>query len=756
MSHYALKLICNLAGLVLLMGGLTLLGLSLRPQEKEERDAQRQRQEWFYRQRAYPHVYIPARAHQRALKQLEQKVAEEEATRARLAAFAPASNPSWTFIGPQPIQTPYTAPIVSGRVTALAIDPGNVNTVYLGGAQGGIWKTTDGGTNWAPLTDTQPSIAIGSIALDPSNSSVIYVGTGEENFSGDSYYGAGILKSTNSGNNWTQLCGPFCGPVASDSYYGGGAHIGGLAVHPTNGQILLAAVALLFQDGVYRSINGGNSWAQVLSGNPGNSVLFDPTNGNVAYASLGNAFSGGTEGVFKSTNGGQNWMPANGTGANVLNLTNAGRVVLAMASSSPTTLYVAIVDVNTGALLGFYKTTDGATNWMRLNSTPDYCTPQCGYDNVIAVQPTNPNVVFAGGAFTTTLVRSLDGGTTWTTLQSAQNFGFLHADMHALAFFPNGNTLYLGNDGGAYVTTQITATTPAFTALNSNLGLTQFYPGLSMHPTNANIAIGGTQDNGTVLYAGAVTWNNVACGDGGYAAIDFNTPATMYAACQQISLFKSTANGTFGSWNPAASGINSGDRVDFIPPLVMDPSNSQKLYFGTYRVYQTTNGASSWTAISADLTGGDSFFGVISTIAVAPSNSNTVYVGTMDNQVQVSTNVGSGASATWTNVSAGLPPRVITNVAVDPVTSTAAYATSVALRALAIVSDMFSKLRPAAPAGRISAAICRTLRSISSSSFRMHPEHCSRPRTWVCFIARTAVLTGHLWSTVCRASRFWD
>ncbi len=663
----------DLVALLLFTGGFTLLAMSLRTQEREVRDVQRQREEWFYRQRAYPQLYVPAGAYHRALKQLEQKVAAEAAARARFAPSAPASNPSWTFIGPQPIQTPYTDPVVSGRVTALAMDPSNVNTVYLGGAQGGVWKTTNGGTTWTPLTDTQASTAIGSIALDPSNSSTIYVGTGEENFSGDSYYGAGILKSTNGGMTWTQFCGPFCGPVGQDGYYGGGARIGALAVDPANGQILLAAVALLNNDGVYRSVDGGNSWALVLSGNPGNSVIFDPT-GNVAYASLGSGFSGGTEGVFKSTNGGQTWTPANGTGANMLNLTNAGRIVLAMAPSSSTTLYAGIADVNTGDLLGFFKTTDGGTSWMQLPATPDYCTPQCYYDNVIAVQPTNPNVVFAGGAYTTTLVRSLDGGASWTTLQSAQNFGFLHADMHALAFFPDGNTLYLGNDGGAYVTTQITASDPFFTALNSTLGLIQFYPGLSIHPTNPAIAIGGNQDNGTVVYSGSLAWNDVVCGDGGYTAIDFNTPATMYATCEQFNIFKSTSNGTFGSWNAALNGIDTSDRVDFIPPLVMDPSNSQTLYFGTDRVYQTTNGASNWTAISPDLTGGDGFFGVISTIAVAPSNSNTVYAGTMDNQVQVSTNADSGTSAIWTNISAGLPPRVVTVVAVDPVTSTTAYA----------------------------------------------------------------------------------
>jgi photosystem II stability/assembly factor-like uncharacterized protein len=667
------KLSSNLATLILLIAGFSLLAVSLRTQVREERDVQRQRQEWFYRQRAYPHTYVPAGAHRRALRQLDQMLATEQASRAMFPlSTAPATNPAWIFIGPQPIQTPYSAPIVSGRVTALAIDPSNVNTVYLGGAQGGLWKTTNGGNTWTPLTDTQASTAVGSVALDPSNSSIIYVGTGEENFSGDSYYGAGILKSTDGGASWTQICGPFCGPVGPDSYYGGGAHIGGLAVHPTNGQILLAAVALLSQDGVYRSVDGGNHWTRVLSGNPANSVLFDPINGNIAYASLGNAFSGGAEGVFKSTDGGQTWSAANGTGGNILDLTNAGRIALAMARSNSLTLYAGIANVNTGDLAGFYKTTDGGTNWTRLTATPDYCTPQCGYDNVIAVQPTNQNVVFAGGAFTTTLVRSLDGGITWATLQSAQNFGFLHADMHALSFSSDGNTLYLGNDGGAYVTTQITATDPTFTALNSTLGITQFYPGLSIHPINANTAIGGTQDNGSVIYSGAQTWNDVVCGDGGYTAIDFVSPATMYAACQRFNIFKSTANGGFGSWNAALNGINTADRVLFIPPLVMDPSNPQILYFGTYRVYRTANGASNWIAISPDLTGGDPFFGVISTIAVAPNNSNTVYVGTLDSRVQVTTNAG-GGSPTWTNVSAGLPPRSVTHLAVDPTSSTTAY-----------------------------------------------------------------------------------
>jgi len=361
-------------------------------QEREDPEIMRERSEWFYSQRAYPHKYVPARARLNALRELDLMTASKLPL-----GLATTSNPSWTLIGPKPINTPYTDPVVAGRVSALAVNPGDPSVVYAGAAQGGIWKTTTAGSTWSPLTDRQASLAIGSVALDPTNSNTIYVGTGEENFAGDSYYGAGILKSTNGGTTWTHLCGPFCGPVGQDGFYGGGARIGALAVSPANNQVILAAVALLFKDGIYRSADGGKTWTQVLSGNPGTAVLFDSVNGNTAYAALGNSFPGGTESVFKSTDGGQTWSAANGSGANVLPIANAGRIVLAMDPSHTATLYAGIANVSTGSLLGLFKSTDGAGNWTQLTSTPDYCTPQCWYDHTIAVDPANSSVIYAGG-----------------------------------------------------------------------------------------------------------------------------------------------------------------------------------------------------------------------------------------------------------------------------------------------------------------------------------------------------------------------
>src|SRR6266853_739062 len=180
-----------------------------------------------------------------------------------LAATLDAS--TWTSIGPKPTDLGSTY-VTAGRVNAIVIDPRDNNIVYMGAAEGGVWKTTDGGINWKPLTDDQASLASGAIAIDPTNPDTVYVGTGEENFAIDSYYGAGILKSTDGGASWTNIIGPFVRTT-----------IGALAISPSNSQILLASSRI----GIYRSTDGAATWTQVfpVSGaGVGTSVLFDPTN----------------------------------------------------------------------------------------------------------------------------------------------------------------------------------------------------------------------------------------------------------------------------------------------------------------------------------------------------------------------------------------------------------------------------------------------------------------------------------------------
>ncbi len=621
----------------------------------------RQRQQWFQDRRAYPLKHIPAGIRQRAINQRDAKLAAAAAARASTASPAPAAQPQWVQIGPQPVDNYYG--VSAGRVTALAVDPENPKIVYAGGAEGGVWKTTDGGATWVPLTDGQPSLAVGSITLDPNNSSIVYVGTGEENFSGDSYYGAGVLKSTDGGATWTQICGPFCGPVYSDSYYGGGARIGQMSVQPGNSKVVLAAVEFSGFDGIYRSTNAGVAWTQVISGlGPGTAVFFDPANANVAYAAT-------TSGVFKSADAGKTWSASNGGGSTALPNPNGGRVALALAPSSSMVLYAGIGDPSTGGLLGFYKSTTGGASWTQLANTPNYCGGQCWYDDTIGVSPVDPNFVIVGGSWAyspgnSAALRSLDGGNTWTDFSAA-----IHPDAHAMAFANDGSVLYTGNDGGVWSTRTPSSTNINWISLNSTLALTEFYPGISMDPGNVNHTYAGTQDNGTNKYSGSVTWPTVACGDGGATAIDFAHPNVIYTGCITATLYKSTDDGV--SFNDATNGIVTGDRVAWVPPLAMDPENSQTLYFGTYRVYQTTNAAGSWTPISGDLTSGG---GTLSTLAAAPTDSNTVYSGSDDGRVYVTRNALSGSAAHWTNVTtSGLPNRTVDWIAVDPTTPTTAY-----------------------------------------------------------------------------------
>ena len=637
------------------------------PDGDAEAELQQKREAWFYGQRAYPLPHIPSGLRLQALAALT-------ASEVSGAGTFSAGSPVWTFIGPKPTGTPYTFPVVSGRITALALDPRNPSmVVYAGAADGGVWKTTDGGLHWTPLTDHQNSLAIGSLLIDPANPDTVYAGTGEENFNGDAYYGAGILKSTNGGASWTRYPGPFAAPNGPDSFYNGGGRIGSLALQPGSSTVLLAAVQRFPDDGIYRSTDAGVHWKHVFSGTPATQVIFDPGNPSTAYAAVGYGFAASGAGIYKSTDGGLTWNILTGTGSNVLPTANVGRVALAMAPSNSSVLYAGIDDTRNSGLLGMYKTIDGGQNWTRLSSAPAYCAPQCWYDNVIAVHPTDANTVFAGGAFSITLVRSLDGGSTWRTVQSEQNFGNVHADVHALAFTPDGSQLFVGNDGGMYLTANPKAPKIAFHHLNTTLALTQFYPGMSLHPTNIQAGLGGTQDNGTQQYSGTKKWNQVTCGDGGFTAINPINPQVVYTTCELISIQKSTSGGGNPSaWQSAQNGINTSDPVQFIPPLVMDLSSPDRLYFGTNRVYQTTDGASSWTAISPDLTSGNG--NSLTSVAVSPVNANTVWALSGDGLVHVTNNALSGTAAVWTNVTSSiLPARFPTQIAASPVSATAAY-----------------------------------------------------------------------------------
>ena len=203
--------------------------------------------------------------------------------RQRVTRSLPGVKAPWRFIGPQPLQREYD---LGGWMTALAVDPRDASVVYAGAAGGGVWKTTNGGAVWTPLTDTQPSLSVGSIALDPSAPDVVYVGTGFlENATPNLYHGAGVLKSTNGGLTWTRLAGPFSRSLTIEQ---GGAQVTSIAGHPSNGQIVLAGVRAggTVPSGVYRSTDGGNGWTNVLSGGTGRTVLFDPHNGDVAYAAI--------------------------------------------------------------------------------------------------------------------------------------------------------------------------------------------------------------------------------------------------------------------------------------------------------------------------------------------------------------------------------------------------------------------------------------------------------------------------------------
>jgi photosystem II stability/assembly factor-like uncharacterized protein len=679
----------------------------------------RKRDEWFYKQRSSVSGHIPAGARFKALQQM-QRMMEAEGKLVRrpdgsYAEVAPQSwltpqgavTSAWSSIGPTPTTGGFFSP-VTGRVMTIAVDPSDVtgSTVLLGGAMGGIWRSTDAGAHWTAVGDQSASLAMGSIAFAPSNPSIVYAGTGEQTLAFDTYYGAGVLKSSDGGQTWTQTCTvagftcPFIGPYTDGSEFGpgfgflnfGGAHISYLAVSPSNPNLILVGAQFIEEgprEGVYCSDTGGSTWTNVLADQMSTFVGF--ASSTVAYAALGNPAGSSPNapignGIFKATGIGSTCSTVNFSRLTTTTLplqSSMGRIDLGIAPSdiSGNAVYASIADSHTGSAtnIGVFVTANGGTSWTR-TAAPDVCQFQCWYDNVIKVDPNN-NAFFGGGAVQDSsgnswVVRTQNGGITWSSVipnLPRGSAGLPHVDNHAIAFFklPTGKVrMYLGNDGGIWRTDDAEASTVTWVNLNNpSLTLTQFYPSISINSSSPSIAFGGTQDNASQNYQGGTSWvDNQLCGDGASSAVDSIIPSTVYIGCGTgFPVNASYQNGAIGTFFPAVNGINPSDFSSFIPPLVTDPNVANVLYFGTTKIYQSIDAGNAWNPISFDIANGSSG-DWLNTIAVAPGNSSVVYAGINNGQVFFANNVaiGQGGFANFTAVNNGLPPRAVTAIAVDP------------------------------------------------------------------------------------------
>jgi len=699
--------------------------------EPDGPEALRKRAEWFYKQRSSAVGRIPPGARLKAFQHMQRMMLREGKLTQRpdgsYAEVAPKSwlsplgavTSPWASVGPTPTTGGFFSP-VTGRITTIAVDPSDAtgNTVLIGGAMGGIWRTTDGGSTWTAVGDQNASLAMGSIAFAPSNHSIVYAATGEsESVAFDIYYGAGVLKSMDGGLTWTQTCTtasstcPFIGPYNDITPFGfftlGGTRITYVAVSPSNPQLVLVAAQTQFAqgttEGVYCSDNGGSTWSNILPDQLSSFVGF--ASSTVAYAALGNPFGNpqltNGNGIYKATSIGSTCTTIHFSRLTATSLppqTSMGRIDLGIAPSdtSGNTVYASIADASTASStnLGVFVTTNGGTSWTQ-TTAPDICKFQCWYDNVVKVDPNNKNIAFFGGSSVrdssgnfSWVMRTETGGTSWSSVipnLPSGSAGLPHVDNHAIALakLSTGKVrMYLGNDGGIWRTDDAEASTVTWTNLNNpGLTLTQFYPFISINASQPSISFGGTQDNGSQNFQSGTAWvDNQQCGDGGTTAVDAVIPSTVYIGCiTGFPVNASYQNGAIGTFSPAVNGINPNDFFGILPPLATDPSNANTVYFGTTKVYQSVDAGNTWTPISNDLVSGFNFDS-LNVLAVAPANPAVVYVGAntgnsigqLTGLVFVSTNVTPGNFANFFQPSGqgSLPPRALTAIAVDPTDTT--------------------------------------------------------------------------------------
>lgn len=472
-----------------------------------------------------------------------------------------------------------------GRITAFSIDENNENHIIIGAETGGVWKTTDGGQNWQPLSDYFSNLSVYSTAIQPGSPDTYFFGSSNGR----------IYKSTDAGATWSQI------GTAGNSL------INKIVIHPTNTNVMFASSE---NAGVYKSTNGGANWSSVISDSRGYDIEFKPDDLNTVYAS-GILF-------HKSTDGGATFSVVTG-------FDNTGAKMIGISADDPETVYV--LEAMDSRFGGFYMSTNsgatftkldhGTNNYFGYSLTASDNSGQAPRDMDIAVNPNNVNEVHIAGLQTW---YSNNGGVSfvptshWIPATAASNnIGYNHADVDIMAF--SGNTLYTGTDGGIFKATNTTNVNPSYyTDITEGLGIRQFYK-IGVSQTDPVVISGGSQDNGTSFYKQTEGWRDWLGADGMETFIDKDNSNTMYGTTQFGALYKTTNGGT------SYSNLNLPDPEwgNWVTPFEQDPQLSNTIYLGYDKVFKSNNGGGNWIDISQD------FGGFIHNLKISESNPDIMF-----------------------------------------------------------------------------------------------------------------------------------
>jgi photosystem II stability/assembly factor-like uncharacterized protein len=577
------------------------------------------------------------------------------------ASPAPAPPPEPTLAG---LDWRNIGPSRGGRVVAGAGVPGQPNVYYFGGTGGGVWKTTDAGGSWNPMTDGQLGTgSVGAVAVAESDPNVVYVGMGEGCLRGNVSHGDGVYRSTDAGRTWKHL-----GLASTEQ-------IGRVRVHPKDPDLVyVAAIGHTFgpnpDRGVFRSRDGGRNWEKVLfvDANTGAvDLAMDPTNPRVLYAAFWQVrrspwgFESGGLGssLWKSTDGGDTWkklaaegLPSKGPW---------GRIGVAVSPARPDRVW-AVIEAEDG---GVFRSDDAGRTWRRTNEDRRLRQRAWYYTHVFA-DPKNAEVVYV---LNVQFFRSQDGGKTFDRIRVP------HGDNHDLWIAPEDpKRMIEGNDGGATVSLDGGANWTS----QDNQPTAQFYHVVADDRFPYHV-YGAQQDNSTVAIAsrtsgagiGPADWYDVGGCESGYIAPRPGDPDVVYAGCYGgfISRWDKRTdqlrNVTVWPDNPMGHGVEGMKyRFQWTFPIVSSPHDPAAVYAAGNRVFRSTNDGASWEAISPDLTRNDptkygatggpitkdntsvEYYGTVFAFAESPIEKGLLWAGSDDGLVHVSRDAGK----TWTNV----------------------------------------------------------------------------------------------------------